>query len=105
MFIKNDTAFTCQNCKKNIKQLNYTSRDHCNFCLYSLHVDIQPGDRLNKCKGLLKPINIIINSKKDNQIEYICTKCNKNVRNIIAKDDNEAIIYNIINDYIKNGGN
>ena len=57
MFVKNDNEFICQNCGKKVEKLKYTSRDHCNYCLHSLHVDITPGDRLNDCKGLLVPIN------------------------------------------------
>ena len=47
MFIKNDNSFTCKHCGSQVEKLGYTSRDHCNKCLYSLHVDIEPGDRQN----------------------------------------------------------
>ncbi len=50
MFVKNDKSFICINCGKKVEKLKYTSRDHCNYCLYSLHVDITPGDRENDCK-------------------------------------------------------
>ena len=53
-----DEVFTCENCGKNVDKLNYTARDHCPYCLYSKHVDINPGDRMNECKGLLEPIGI-----------------------------------------------
>ncbi len=42
MFVKKDEEFICKNCGKEIKKLKYTSRDHCNYCLHSLHVDITP---------------------------------------------------------------
>ena len=45
MFLKNDNEFICVNCGKRIEKLKYTSRDHCNYCLFSLHVDVTPGDR------------------------------------------------------------
>lgn len=96
MFVKNDNEFVCKNCGKNVKKLGYTSRDHCNFCLYSLHVDITPGDRLNKCKGILKPINVIETSKKGKVIIYKCQKCGLEVRNIVAQDDNMEEIYSVI---------
>ena len=57
-FTKRDESFICENCGKEVGELGYTSRDHCPHCLYSKHVDINPGDRLNTCKGLLKPIGI-----------------------------------------------
>lgn len=42
MFVKNDNEFICNKCGKKVEKLKYTSRDHCNYCLYSLHVDIEP---------------------------------------------------------------
>ncbi len=104
MFIKNDESFVCKNCGHKVEKLQYTSRDHCNLCLYSLHVDKTLGDRQNECKGLLKPVNILDTGKKQKQIEYICTKCGAKVRNILAADDNEDTIYKIIENYAKNGG-
>ncbi len=101
MFIKNDNEFICKNCGKKIEKLNYTSRDHCNFCLYSLHVDIEPGDRKNPCKGLLVPINVISHSKKGEVIVYRCSRCGKEVRNIVALDDDREQIYKIIEEYSK----
>ncbi|MBR5227447.1 MAG: RNHCP domain-containing protein [Clostridia bacterium] len=104
MFIKNDEGFICKNCGHEVEKLKYTSRDHCNKCLYSLHVDIFPGDRLNECKGLLKPVCILDTGKKKMQIEYTCTKCKATVRNIIAEDDSEEQILKVMEDYARRGG-
>ena len=87
LFSKNDNSFICENCNKLVSTLKYTSRDHCPYCLYSKHVDINPGDRLNTCLGLLKPISI--EKYKDTyKIIYKCIKCNKIHKNIMANDDN-----------------
>ncbi len=86
-FINNDESFICSNCKKYVEKLNYTSRDHCPYCLYSKHVDINPGDRLNTCKGLLIPIDIEP-FKGTYKIIYKCEKCGTIHKNIIATDDN-----------------
>lgn len=81
-----DEEFICENCGKKVEKLNYTARDHCPFCLYSKHVDINPGDRENNCKGLLKPIQI--EKFKDTfKIIYKCEKCNELHKNIMAIDD------------------
>ena len=101
MFVKNDNEFECINCGKKVEKLKYTSRDHCNYCLHSIHVDITPGDRANGCKVLLVPINVIETSKKGKVIIYRCKKCGKEVRNIVAIDDNEDLIYKIIENYAK----
>lgn len=87
-FTKNDNGFICINCGREVKPLKYTSRNHCPYCLHSLHVDIMPGDRLNECKGLLKPINVEISGKKGYVIVHKCTKCGKICRNKSADDDN-----------------
>ena len=93
-FLENDQEFICENCGKKVEKLIYSSRDHCPYCLYSKHVDIMPGDRLNECKGLLKPIGI--EKYKDTyKIIYKCEKCNKTHKNIIAKDDNYDEIINL----------
>ncbi len=91
-FSKLDEEFICEYCNKLVKKLNYSSRDHCPFCLYSKHVDINPGDRANDCKGLLIPIGIE-NFKQTYKILYKCGKCHKEHKNIMAKDDdfNEII--------------
>ena len=87
-----DEEFICEKCGKKVSKLNYTARDHCPYCLYSKHVDINPGDRQNNCQGMLKPINIE-KYKNTYKIIYKCTKCNQYHKNIIANDDNfEKII-------------
>ena len=86
-----DEFFVCENCGNNVEKLNYTARDHCPYCLYSKHVDINPGDRSNECKGLLEPIGIE-KFKDTYKIIYKCKKCNEIHKNIIANDDNMDLI-------------
>ena len=93
-FYKNDNNFLCENCGYEVNKLGYTTRDHCPKCLYSKHVDINPGDRANECKGLLKPIGI--EKYKDTyKILYKCNKCHQLHKNIMANDDNMDEIINI----------
>lgn len=86
-----DENFICENCKKDVNKLNYTARDHCPFCLYSKHVDVLPGDRMNDCCGLLKPIEIE-KFKDSYKIIYKCIKCGMLHKNIVASDDNMDLI-------------
>ena len=90
-FTMKDEEFICEQCNKLVSKLNYTARDHCPYCLYSKHVDINPGDRQNTCLGLLKPIGIE-KFKNTYKIIYKCTKCNKLHKNIMANDDNMDLI-------------
>lgn len=88
-----DENFICYNCNKEVSPLGYTARDHCPNCLYSLHVDINPGDRASNCKGHLIPVGIEKNKKSGYKILYKCDKCGKETKNIMANDDNmEEII-------------
>lgn len=90
-FTMKDENFVCDNCHHIVDKLNYTARDHCPRCLYSKHVDINPGDRQNQCLGLLVPIGIE-KFKSTYKIIYRCAKCSQIHKNIMAKDDNMDII-------------
>ncbi len=86
-FKKNDNSFVCLNCGAKVEKLGKTSRNHCTKCLWSLHVDNDPGDRLNDCKGLMQPIGIEYNGNKGYVIIHKCTKCGMIKKNKCAPDD------------------
>ena len=94
VFNEIDENFICENCGFHVEKLGYSCRDHCPNCLYSKHVDILPGDRANRCKGLLKPIGIE-KFKDTYKIIYKCSKCNTSHKNIMSKDDNMDILINL----------
>ena len=96
-FEKNDNPFICAVCGKNVPTLKYSSRDHCNNCLCSLHVDINPGDRANNCGGILIPIDVTQNNKKGYIITYRCEKCKKLHNNKTAEDDKFSTILSVMN--------
>jgi len=82
--------FVCENCEAEIKGNGYT--DHCPKCLWSKHVDINPGDRECDCNGLMEPIDA---EKKGEEyiIYYKCLKCNyKHSVKSSADDDFEEIL-------------
>lgn len=93
-FKNNDESFYCDHCKKYVEKLSYSSRDHCPYCLYSKHIDINPGDRMNKCLGSLVPIDIE-KFKNTYKIIYRCNKCGLFHKNIMAKDDDLNEIINL----------
>ncbi len=65
---------------------NGSYRNHCPFCLASLHVDIIPGDRKNSCYGLMRARGLIYNAKKGWQIIHKCQRCKEEKVNIVAVD-------------------
>ncbi len=91
-FTKIDESFICEHCGKEVSPLGYTSRNHCNNCLYSKHVDINPGDREETCHGMLEPIKVELSSKKGYVIVYRCQKCGMIRRNKAAEDDNKELL-------------
>ena len=97
LFTKNDDEFICLNCDYKVPKLNYTSRDHCPKCLCSLHIDINPGDRANDCKGLLIPYSCSPSSKKGYVITYKCSKCGKFHNNKSADDDSKETLFKVMN--------
>lgn len=74
-FTKINESFPCANCGFVVPVSASTCRDHCPKCLFSLHVDVNPGDRAANCGGLLKPVGYDSHSKKGYMILYVCEKC------------------------------
>ena len=95
-FTMRDEDFKCDVCGFDVKTLGYTARDHCPKCLSSKHVDNNPGDRLNECHGILKPIGIEKGKKENYKIIYSCEKCNQIKKNKSALDDNIDLIIEIM---------
>lgn len=94
-FTMRDEEFKCIVCDSIVKPLEYTARDHCPNCLCSIHIDINPGDRLETCHGILRPINI--EKYRDTyKIIYKCDKCKSIRKNIMARDDNMDLIIEIM---------
>ena len=103
-FTKNDSGFQCVNCGKIVPPLGYTSRNHCPWCLCSIHIDNFPGDRQNSCKGVQRPISVEPSSKKGYIITYKCDKCNAITRNKAAEDDDFNMLLAVQKNYSNNGG-
>lgn len=73
---KQNAGFTCMQCAASVQPLtNGSYRNHCPYCLYSLHLDNVPGDRLSPCKGLMRPLRLVHKSGKGWQIVHVCMTC------------------------------
>jgi len=55
-FQRTKETFICGNCGHFVIGNGYTN--HCPACLWSRHVDINPGDRAETCGGLMEPVEI-----------------------------------------------
>ena len=85
VFIKNEEDFTCEHCGFSVRGNGYTN--HCPQCLWSKHVDINPGDRASSCGGLMCPDRVIM-EKGAFEVIHVCEKCGHQKQNKTAKDDN-----------------
>lgn len=87
IFTKVNEPFSCIQCGFSVPKSSNTCRDHCPKCLYSLHVDNNPGDRAAECGGILKPIAWSKHKKKGYMIHYICQFCGmKRVNKFLEND-------------------
>ena len=89
-FTKRVEDFQCGHCGLHVTGDGYTN--HCPACLWSLHVDINPGDRLNQCQELMEPVGIELDHGQY-VISHRCTKCGQEKRNKASdKDDFDTLV-------------
>jgi len=62
-FQKRIEDFVCERCGAFVKGTGYT--DHCPECLWSKHVDVNPGDREAECGGLMEHVDTDFELKLD----------------------------------------
>jgi rubrerythrin len=90
LFQKRKENFTCEVCGLAVIGTGYTN--HCPRCLCSKHVDVNPGDRLAECKGVMRPVGLEIKNGRK-VILHRCEKCGFRRKNEVSgEDDAEAVI-------------
>ncbi|MFW0837959.1 MAG: RNHCP domain-containing protein [Candidatus Komeilibacteria bacterium] len=88
-FIRQKEDFVCTHCGQSVTGDGYTN--HCPHCLYSRHVDIEPGDRAAVCNGMMAPFDWE-QQGKEIVIIHRCEKCGLIRRNRLQAGDNQEII-------------
>jgi len=83
-FQKNTEDFTCEHCGLAVTGNGYTN--HCPKCLWSKHVDVNPGDRAAECGGMMEPV-ATEGSSNDMNIVHECVECGYRKRNRVASGD------------------
>lgn len=81
--------FTCDHCGAQVTGNGYTN--HCPNCLYSRHVDINPGDRANNCGGMLAPVGLE-QKGMDWVVLHQCKKCGEKRRCKTVAEDMPGIL-------------
>lgn len=92
----NDT-FVCKNCGALVVPENAgtSHRNHCPSCLFSLHVDISPGDRASKCNGVMEPVAVWVRKGGEWAIIHRCRRCGIFSSNRVAADDNPVKLISV----------
>jgi hypothetical protein len=89
-FVRNKEDFVCEHCGASVEGDGYTN--HCPHCLWSKHVDVDPGDRAAECCGMMRPAKLE-GATPDYVIHHECEKCGFTRRNKVQKqDDPDAIV-------------
>ncbi|QQG37556.1 MAG: RNHCP domain-containing protein [Candidatus Kaiserbacteria bacterium] len=91
-FTRKIEDFICEHCGQTVKGTGYTN--HCPQCLWSKHVDQNPGDRAEACGGTMAPIRV-----EGGTDAYVlihrCEKCGVEKRNKVDARDSSAALLTI----------
>ena len=82
--------FVCEHCAAAVSGDGYTN--HCPHCLWSKHVDVNPGDRAAPCGGMMQPVRIE-GTTPHYTLVHRCVRCGFERRNTVRPaDDPDAVI-------------
>ena len=89
-FIKVVENFACIHCGSEVRGMGYTN--HCPQCLWSRHVDVEPGDRAAACGGAMEPV-AVEGASPHYTIVHRCLVCGVEKRNAVSpRDDADVVI-------------
>ncbi|HEV3245314.1 MAG TPA: RNHCP domain-containing protein [Candidatus Paceibacterota bacterium] len=89
-FTRTREDFVCAHCGAQVEGTGYTN--HCPKCLWSRHVDVDPGDRAAECGGMMEPV-ALEGSTPNYRIVHRCLSC-AIIRRVDASssDDGEVLL-------------
>ena len=95
-----DGAFRCAQCGQMVfpdPAMGTAHRNHCPYCLHSLHVDTRPGNRASLCHARMAPVGLTFKLNGvdkygrercgDLMLVHVCAGCGSVNINRIAADD------------------
>lgn len=92
-FQKKKEDFICENCGFEISGNGYTN--HCSKCLWSKHVDKNPGDRMEECGGLMIPKSVELRKGGRYFVLHKCKKCGFERFNSVRDEDDFSTVIEI----------
>ena len=90
-------SFTCRHCGRLVTpgEAGSAHRNHCPYCLHSLHLDIEPGDREADCGGQMEPVAVWVRKHGEWAIVHRCKRCGTFSSNRVAADDSPVMLMSI----------
>jgi hypothetical protein len=88
-FSRRAEDFDCLHCGATVRGNGYTN--HCPHCLWSRHVDVDPGDRAADCGGPMEPVGALYEGGRTVLVQR-CRRCGHSRRNRTAADDARAAV-------------
>lgn len=92
-----EESFTCKHCGRLVTpgEAGTEHRNHCPWCLHSVHLDIEPGDREADCGSLMEPVAVWVRKGGEWAIVHRCRRCGWLSSNRIAADDSPVKLMSI----------
>lgn len=84
-FTRKIENFVCDQCGIRVTGNGYTN--HCHKCLWSKHVDENPGDRASLCGGAMEPHSVSVVAGGTCRITHRCARCGFSREQDAAKED------------------
>ena len=88
-FTRTREDFVCGHCGAQVRGNGYTN--HCPKCLWSRHVDVDPGDRAAECGGLMRPVGVLFEDGEHVLVQE-CERCGHRRRNRAARSDDRTAL-------------
>lgn len=89
--------FFCRHCGRpvSISAPGTRHRNHCPYCLWSLHLDRAPGDRSAGCGGPMEPIAVWVRGGGEWALVHRCHECGALKSNRLAGDDDALALVSL----------
>ncbi len=91
-FTRKRENFECNQCGLFVIGNGYTN--HCPRCLWSMHVDVNPGDRASACRGPMEPVEAVYEIAGF-VIKHRCTECGAEKKISSSENDNADLLLEI----------
>jgi hypothetical protein len=90
-------SFRCIHCRLDVPlaAAGTAHRNHCPNCLWSRHLDDEPGDRASDCESSMEPIAITVRKDGEWVLIHRCQGCGTLSSNRTAGDDNPLLLVRI----------